>query len=75
MSTERQRNEAIDISKYLSSILIIGIHTELFSGIDSNLCFFVTQILCRVAVPFFAISTGYFNGIHMFAGGGTLQRK
>ena len=51
---------AIDFVKYIAAILIIAIHTALFQDINSTLYFAVVHIICRIAVPFFALCTGYF---------------
>ena len=54
------RNRIIDLLKYMASILIIAIHTNLFFEINSILNFVTVDIVCRLAVPFFAICSGYF---------------
>ena len=56
----KSRNAAVDLAKYIASIMVIAIHTSLFHDVNENVCFFVVHILCRVAVPFFAVCTGYF---------------
>ena len=40
--------------------MVIAIHTNLFHDADETLNFFVVQIVCRLAVPFFAVCSGYF---------------
>ena len=54
------RNYTIDLFKFISSILIIGIHTNLFVDINDTLNFAFVDIICRLAVPFFAGCSGYF---------------
>ena len=54
------RNYTIDLFKFISSILIIGIHTNLFVDINDTLNFAVVHVICRLAVPFFAVCSGYF---------------
>ena len=54
------RNYTIDLFKFISSILIIGIHTNLFVDINDTLNFAFVDIVCRLAVPFFAVCSGYF---------------
>lgn len=54
------RNCAIDIFKYISALLVIGIHTALFSDVHNGLYFITVHIICRFAVPFFAVCSGYF---------------
>lgn len=56
----RTRNNTIDLFKFISSILIIGIHTNLFVDINDTLNFAVVHVICRLAVPFFAVCSGYF---------------
>lgn len=55
-----KRNRTIDLSKYIASVLIIAIHSKLFAEINSTLNFVTVDIVCRLAVPFFAMCTGYF---------------
>lgn len=56
----KHRNSAIDLAKFVASIMIVAIHTGLFSDVDETLYFAVVHIVCRVAVPFFAVCSGYF---------------
>ncbi len=56
----QKRNTTIDFFKYIASLLVVGIHTALFSDVNDTVYFVVVQIVCRMAVPFFAICTGYF---------------
>ena len=56
----KNRNAAIDLAKFVASLMIVAIHTGLFSDVNDTLCFTVVHIVCRVAVPFFAICSGYF---------------
>lgn len=60
MSFINERNKYIDFVKYVASILIIAIHTSLFKDYNEILYFAFVNVICRLAVPFFAISTGYF---------------
>lgn len=55
-----KRNTAIDLAKFVASIMIVAIHTGLLSDVDATLGFVVVHIVCRVAVPFFAVCSGYF---------------
>lgn len=59
-SSKNNRNYTVDLFKFISSILIIGIHTNLFADINDTLNFAVVDIVCRLAVPFFAVCSGYF---------------
>lgn len=56
----RNRKDTVDLFKFISSILIIGIHTNLFVDINDTLNFAFVDIVCRLAVPFFAVCSGYF---------------
>lgn len=44
----------------MAAILVIGIHTSPFKEISANVDFFFCHLLCRLAVPFFAVCTGYY---------------
>lgn len=66
-----KRNAAIDLAKYIASILIVALHAGLFQDISSKLYFVTVQYICRFAVPFFLVCTGYFlTGKWNFNGGG-----
>ena len=60
MSASAQRNTTIDLAKFTASLLIIGIHANIGSDINNTFGFLIVDILCRLAVPFYAVSTGYF---------------
>ena len=55
-----KRNAGIDFFKYIAAILVIAIHSRLFSDINNNLYFAVVHLIARVAVPFFAVCSGYY---------------
>ena len=57
-----KRNFSIDLFKFIFALCVIAIHTALFSDVNDTLYFYVIGILCRLAVPCFAICTGYFLG-------------
>lgn len=61
----KNRNPVIDLAKFVASIMIVAIHTELFSDVNETLYFVVVQIVCRVAVPFFTVCSGYFLAIKL----------
>ena len=54
------RNGYIDLGKYVAAILVIAIHTRPFHDISLDVDFFFVDIICRMAVPFFAICTGFY---------------
>lgn len=49
----------VDIIKFVAAILVICIHCSRIFPLD-ELDYFLKQIVCRVAVPFFFISSAYF---------------
>ena len=55
-----KRNYSIDLGKYLAAICVIAIHTEPFVEYSEVLNTFVVQIVARMAVPYFAVCSGYF---------------
>lgn len=59
-TTVANRNTTIDLMKYVAAMMIVGIHTQLLSDVNENLGFVVVQVICRLAVPFFALTTGYY---------------
>lgn len=54
------RNPTIDAAKYVASLLVVAIHTALFSDVNDTLYFLTVNVICRMAVPFFGICTGFF---------------
>ncbi len=54
------RNSVIDIAKYVAALLVIGIHTRPLSNLSTEADFWLVEVLCRLAVPFFAVCTGYY---------------
>lgn len=60
MSDISRRNPSVDIAKFLCAIFVIGIHTRPFSGLSEVADFVLCDIIFRVAVPFFAVCTGYY---------------
>lgn len=49
----------LDLVKYICAIMVICIHCDVLFG-QPYLNFFIKQIVCRIAVPFFFISGAYF---------------
>ena len=54
------RNVYIDLAKYIAALLVIAIHTRPLKEISSNADFYFVDIICRLAVPFFAVCTGFY---------------
>lgn len=57
---EKKRNCSIDIFRYFCAVLIVVIHTSLFSDINTGLSDIFVNILPRIAVPFFFAVSGYY---------------
>lgn len=55
-----KRNTVIDFAKFVAAILVVAIHIHPFSDLSYELDFFVVHTLCRLAVPFFAVCTGFY---------------
>ncbi|MBQ5979807.1 MAG: acyltransferase [Bacteroidales bacterium] len=60
MSEISRRDPSIDIAKILCAIFVISIHTRPLSGLSELADFVLCDIIFRVAVPFFAVCTGYY---------------
>ena len=51
----------INLAKFIFAFCVIALHTSVSTGQVSNLAEFVFKhIFCRLAVPFFFFSAGYF---------------
>lgn len=50
----------IDCFRLIAAFLIIAIHIGPLSSINNTLDFGFTYVLCRIGVPFFLMTTGYF---------------
>lgn len=60
MTETKVRNCSIDIFRYVCAIMVIAIHTNPFTDINEELGYIFTQIIPRIAVPFFFAVAGYF---------------
>ena len=65
----RERNQTIDLFRYVAALMVIAIHTTRTFGTDSSFGFFVINIICRIAVPYFAICSGYYLSTKWKGGG------
>ena len=54
------RNISIDFFKWIAAILIIAIHTHPLCQMNENVDFWFSEVVTRLAVPFFAVTSGYF---------------
>lgn len=52
--------QSIDLMKYLAALMVIGVHTKLFMPFSDTLNFAFANVLARIAVPFFLITSAYF---------------
>lgn len=57
---EQKQTGALDIFRLIAAFMVISIHTGLAESYNTQLDFFLTGVIARIAVPFFLISTGYF---------------
>ena len=56
----KKQYAAVDIAKYVSALLVVCIHTFPFIDINEMLNTYFIQTICRLAVPFFFMISGYF---------------
>lgn len=54
------RNKTVDLLKFILSILIVTLHSEMFIDVSDALFWVTTQGLSRAGVPFFFVASGYF---------------
>ena len=59
-SKKQLHNNSIDIFRLLCAVLVVAIHTDPLCDISAPLGDLCTNILPRIAVPFFFITAGYF---------------
>lgn len=59
---DKQEYFAIDFFRFIASLFIIAIHYPPFADVSYALSGGFSNILCRIAVPFFFITSGYFLG-------------
>ncbi|MCM1458720.1 MAG: acyltransferase [Bacteroides sp.] len=58
--TTKTRICSIDIFKYACAIMVVAIHAHPFSDVNKELGYIFTEIIPRIAVPFFFAVSGYF---------------
>lgn len=51
---------AIDIARYVSALLVVAIHVYPFADLSETFNTYFIAIICRLAVPFFFVISGYF---------------
>ena len=55
-----RKYDSIDLMKFIASIFVVALHTDVFYDINRNLYVLVCNGLSRLAVPLFFISSAYF---------------
>lgn len=68
---KKGRYGALDVFRLIAALLVIAIHTSPLKFINSDLDFFLTRIVARIAVPFFFTVTGQFVLGGILSGGGS----
>lgn len=57
-----KRYNVIDFAKFIFSIFVIAIHTQPLANINAEADFVLSNIICRIAIPFFLVCSGFFMG-------------
>lgn len=55
-----KRNGAIDVFRYICAVMVVAIHTSPFYDLNEDIGYIATEVLTRIAVPFFFLVSGYF---------------
>lgn len=58
--SEKKEYIAIDFMKLICAFLVMMIHIQIFETPYEILHFWLTNVLCRLAVPFFFVAAGFF---------------
>lgn len=56
---EKKQYPQLDIMKFISALLVVAIHCAPFIQLDEDVNFVFVQIIARLAVPFFFITSGF----------------
>ena len=56
----KRQYSAIDIARYISALLVVCIHTFPFLEISETFNTYWIHTICRLAVPFFFTTSGFF---------------
>ncbi|MDD5021042.1 MAG: acyltransferase [Endomicrobiaceae bacterium] len=54
------RNCSLDIFRYFCALLVVAIHIHPFMDVNYSMGYLATQIIPRIAVPFFFVLSGYY---------------
>lgn len=58
--TDRQTNNSVNIMRLVCAYLVVAIHTEPLTDISTEAGFFATEVITKIAVPFFFLVSGYY---------------
>lgn len=67
-TSARERNATIDVAKFLLALMVVGIHSPLFSDIIPRTQGMIEQGVYRIAVPCFFVFTGFHLAPHLSQG-------
>ena len=57
--------DSLDLMKIMASLLVVGIHSELFLTLDSKFHLQLLMLIARLAVPLFFISSSFLLARHL----------
>lgn len=57
---EKQEFIAVDMCKFICALLVVAIHLPPFADLNAAVSYGLQQIICRLAVPFFFLCSGFF---------------
>ena len=60
MSNTEKSYNGLDFFRIIAAVMVIAIHTYPFGDLSPTADFVITHVLCRVAVPFFFMTSGFF---------------
>ena len=60
MNKYKSKINSINYMKLICAFLVVAIHTHPFQNINNLLYYSFSEVLVRIAVPFFFVSSGYF---------------
>lgn len=62
LSLHKENLNAVDLMKFIMSILVVALHTEPMRNCTSNVLLVIYQTFSGAAVPFFFLASGYLLG-------------
>ena len=62
------RNNLLDIFRYICAVMVVAIHTHPLYDVDIAWGYVFTNVIPRIAVPFFCCVSGYFFCKNLFSG-------